>query len=179
MNFFSWKWNFCKNSVFDLNSIYGQKIESCRGVGLKWIQKYQNLKIIFVLFVQKLNYWAIEQISNINDVINSDFSVLNTKLKSHLRWDSSLNLSKTITRRQKSEFESINIFDILEKFANLIEIMQSLDNIKKTSVDDFESGAIRNPEIEILVSECETEQINEYSGTTTLFSILKNMKTTK
>ena len=159
-------------------------------VGLKWIQKYQiaseNLKIIFGLFVL-LNYWAMEQISNINDVINSDFSVLNTKLKSHLRWDSSLNLSKTITRRQKSEFESINIFDILEKFADFTEIMQRLNAKlhstigklkKKTSVNDLESGSIRNPEIEILVSECETEQINEYSGKTNLFSISK-MKTTK
>ena len=139
-------------------------------VGLKWIQKYQiaseNLKIIFGLFVL-LNYWAMEQISNINDVINSDFSVLNTKLKSHLRWDSSLNLSKTITRRQKSEFESINIFDILEKFADLIKIMQRLKAI--LHIDDLESGAIRNPECEILVSD--TEQINEYSGKTNLLSI--------
>ena len=42
---------------------------------------------------------------------------------------SSLNLLKTITRLQKTEFESINIFDFLEKFAELIEIMQRLKAI--------------------------------------------------
>ena len=76
-------------------------------------------------------------------------------------------MSKTITRRQKSEFESINIFDILEKFAELIEIMQRLKAI--LHIDDLESGAIRNPECEILVSD--TEQTNEYSGKTNLLSI--------
>ena len=53
----------------------------------------------------------------------------------------------------------------------MLNYILQLENLKKTSVNDLESGAIRNPEIQILVSE--TEQINEYSGKTNLFSILK------
>ena len=59
----------------------------------------------------------------------------------------------------------------------MLKYILQLENLKKTSVDDLESGSIRNPEIQILVSE--TEQINDYSGKTNLFSISKNMKTTK
>ena len=52
----------------------------------------------------------------------------------------------------------MNIFDILEKCRDIIEIIQS-DRRKKTSVDDPEVGAIRNPECEILVIQSKSTDI--------------------
>ena len=52
----------------------------------------------------------------------------------------------------------MNIFDILEKCRDIIEIIQS-DRRKKTSVDDPEIGAIRNLECEILVIQSKSTDI--------------------
>ena len=105
-------------------------------------------------------------------------------VESQLRWVSSLNLSKkrkTTTRhkkrRQKSEFEpfeSINIIDILENIADLIEIMQRLNvdlqsDRRKKLTEDLEFKAIRIPECETLVIQSKLI-IVENSGKTNQFS---------
>ena len=77
--------------------------------------------------------------------------------------------NNNVVSPSKSDVESTNIFDILEKFTDKIENLQRLNvnlqlkHRKKTSADDPNSGAIRNPECEILVKQSKvSQQINEY-----------------
>ena len=145
-------------------------------------------KIRNLSFLKHLNFGAKQWFSTKNSITEllSQSETLMTSLtvESQLRWVSSLNLSKkrkTTTRhkkrRQKSEFEpfeSINIFDILENIADLIEIMQRLivdlqSDLRKKLTEDLEFGAIWIPKCESLVIQNKLKMVDN-SGKANRFS---------